>query len=756
MISTSTITHSIEQQQHDQQQYDIELARLDKEELDLLHARAVAKKNCLLEVEREIERSMEGVRRALPELDVVSKTAAELRVSIRKTMERADVVSVRVRQLDLGRSRAVEALEYSNRCVECQKCVIGAREALLKGDVEKAAGFSKKFDLLANQIQVPSMDDMIKIRTELERLILQDVQSHTGYEHTSAIREIASKDNWLESDLLKENLKQASVMSKVSDIHAAETKYSQFLSLLLKERIQSRFTEIGLENQTFADDSKMYCEALKYLLNSSAMLIEANSRIPEPVLNRNSLLVVLRAIHVECDRSTSLFFDIFMTNRRLHERAAQQNLFMNPSLGMTDHQRNYELNKLNHLIIETCITMQHVETYDRFVRARHLNFVNDYNPEYRRIIQEIAGVYTLLEKQWITESLYSAIKIESTLELPIGNRILCVSSLVEGGFYIAKRAIKRGLGTGSGDASCGCINIVISCLEDILLNHLQNSSSKLSQQQQQQLSGGTRIANSNGIITSIQQDEDALIQFMNTIEIGMDYCNKLYQEISTNDAFERKEDFIKVKSCADGLFDLSCTFDSKRNESTQKSIYISCSHSIMYKSAIENIDSVSYNLDEVQYERDDPFAAKFVAAVGQILNRYQNIMSDVTFERSVEYLAFRVSEEIEKGIVVKQFSQLGGLRLEKDIRLICESLVAFVLNPLLIRSIFVRLLQISTLLSVSALEEAHDVWDSFNTLGLNNNTVIKPKDRLNAKEAKRILGRRLDFDQREVQKMKLL
>lgn len=748
--------------------YAEQLIKLEKEELQLIEQRNLTLKTSIQQSLRDLERCFDGVKRAIPELDVVSKTSAELRTSIRKTMERADVVSVKVRELDLSRSRALECLQYANRCVECKKCVTGAKAALINKELEIAAGFVKKFDDISLLDQLPGTSEMQSIRLELERSILESSPHHHYLESTSSVfgtgtspppavssehqkrnlREQAVKEDWLESEAVKEALKQASVMSKVSDASNAESRYAHFLASYLKERVTAEYERVQLGNfesgnpgGNIKDDSKVFVDTLKYLFNSSASLIESNIRIPEAVLSKNARPAIFKCVNSECDRQCTILFDSFMAGRRIHERAGRQEV-------------EKDLTKLNHLLVEICIAMQHVETYDRFVRAKPMYSSSDYNPEYRRIVQEVAGAYTLLEKKWITESLKRAKKAENLVHIVVSGRTLEASTLVEDAFYVCRRAIKRSLGTGSSQATCGCVNQVSASLEDALLPFFSNAGNAAST--------STNPGNQSSSTSMMDPVFASSIQ-INSLELCAEYCNKLFAQITTTDAFERQDDLNKVKNCAESLLELSERFESKRLEALVALVLSACASSSVWKAALEAIEQVSYQLDDQAFEKEDVFSGRICAIAANILSkRLRDVLSDVSFERVVEILALRISEELERGIFAKRFTQLGALRLEKDLRLIMESLIAMVSNSLGVRAIFARLMQMAAVLSITALEEAHDVWDSFAASTTtaaevtHHNKGIKPKDRLNAKEVKRVLAYRLDFDQREVQRLKLL
>jgi hypothetical protein len=149
--------------------------------------------------------------RSLPELDAVSRTCGELKGAIRKTMDRADIVSARVRELDLARSRALQALDHSTRLSEAETCLQGAARALEQRDLQQAAEFVRRFDAAGTGREA----DMRPLRSELERLVGERLDGMWD-----GLREAAAAPEYLDSAVARNALAHASVMSKLGPVRA--------------------------------------------------------------------------------------------------------------------------------------------------------------------------------------------------------------------------------------------------------------------------------------------------------------------------------------------------------------------------------------------------------------------------------------------------------------------------------------------------------------------------------------------------------
>lgn len=720
------------------------LERLEREERQVLEAKALALESSLAQSVKESERGLESVRRALPELDLVSKTAGELRASIHKTMERADVVSVKVRELDLSRSRALEALQYANKCLDARQCVRGARQALADSEVEIAAGYVQRFDELANSTTPKqqfgaAQEEMLQIRNELERSILfAKDQAPLSPGSGQANQQLqAMGENWLQANAIREALKHANVMSKVaSEDASAEIRYAHFLASFLRDRVQGYLQQERLvEGSTgVVVGDKQFVEAFKFLFNSSCALIE--SQLAVKILSKRARPHIFKAIHGECDKQSTVLFDLFMSTRRIHEQASSTNNNHNGN-----HNPSQDLTKLNQLLTEMCIIMQHVESYDRFTRsiASSLPLQQPQpQPEYKRVLQEVAGAYTMLERSWISQSLKRAKQAEQvvdTTNVQQDSAVLCASSLVEDSFYLCKRAVRRALGTGSCDAACGCINQVVGCLEDALF--------------------------------APSPTLDATVQ-VNSLEVSAQYARELHLQIvqTMGKTFERPEELAKTRAGAEALLDLAKQLDENKLECL-RGLVAPTLQSWKQPIFTEAMDRVSYNLTDKQFaslqQQSSPhseYVDKLVGQIHPLHARFSTEMSEQSFQCVCELVAQRVAEDLEKQLVVKHFSQLGALALEQDLRAVADSVSQISINSLTVRAMFARLFQIATLLGISTLGEAHDVWDSFaqksSQLGSGGGGAVKPRSGLTAKEAKRLLPLRQDFRQKDVAQLKLL
>jgi len=177
----------------------------------------------------------------------------------------------------------------------------------------------------------------------------------------------------------------------------------------------------------------------------------------------------------------------------------------------------------------------------------------------------------------------------------------------------------------------------------------------------------------------------------------------MHKYVIGSDALERADDKAKLKSCSDGFLDSKSKFEMLRDEGV---ILLFNTHvRPAMKQNLAEIEGLNFLLDDQAFEREDMFASKFVSNVSLVAERQRTLITPKAFDVLVEFIAQTCAEELEKGCVVKRFTQLGALKLERDVRQLSTGICALASNPIPIRSLFARLLQLTALLSVNVIEE---------------------------------------------------
>lgn len=102
-------------------------------------------------------------------------------------------------------------------------------------------------------------------------------------------------------------------------------------------------------------------------------------------------------------------------------------------------------------------------------------------------------------------------------------------------------------------------------------------------------------------------------------------------------------------------------------------------------------------------------------------------------------LNLQVLERLEAAMQLKRFSQLGGLQLDRDVRLMLSTLADLTQKP--VRDKFSRIAQTAILLGLESLNEVNDVW------GEEAGAITW---RLTDSQARAVLAQRTDFSPQQV------
>ena len=98
----------------------------------------------------------------------------------------------------------------------------------------------------------------------------------------------------------------------------------------------------------------------------------------------------------------------------------------------------------------------------------------------------------------------------------------------------------------------------------------------------------------------------------------------------------------------------------------------------------------------------------------------------------------QVVDRLEASINLKRFNQLGGLQLDKNVRIMVSTLSDITQRT--VRDKFARLSQISTILSLESASEILEYWGEASDFGW----------RFSESQVKEVMMHRTDFDKHEI------
>ena len=645
--------------------------------------------------QRAYETRLDTTLSELPNMySVVSAGAARLDKRIHETRAMADVVSKKVREIDLSRTRALQALEMVQSIVDLKRCVAGAEKAIAADAFERAAGLIEEY-----RLKEAARAERFKSEQGLMPQFSSNEQSEAVLQISGSQESLRQCEEKLKRHVLQQMdraielrddaqvLTSCAIFAKLGLHEEAISRFMQYQCTLLREDVEMeielsdavaahglvrRGSDAG-ESQTGADVNgsasasrassapKNYVDLLTYLFNKVAALIQQNALLVRKRFGEGGLFQarIVGALHAECDVLACRVLSLFLNKRRINERMklllertggpARENMFEVLHKAVTLGLSVYDADNVDSMIAldatldELALMSQHTVSYDRYIKGKSEECggaVPEVN-EYDKIVQEIAGLYAIMEEKFMRAAVYRAMDQEIAQSSGKGGAAgeqaeeVAVSSVVTDTFYIMQKSSQRALATGNVDSACATVNNIVKVLEDELgefikqrCESLPTEATTLSQQGQAHLD---RIRETVMIDSTAEVDEEKLIltspsTILNSCSLCLQYTKELQGQIEAeaSEVLSSDSDKAKLSSCGDSLVETVNLFyrllDAALNSfsSTLKSpIQAQVSSTL-------GASNVSFDLTESEFERIqsiDPNIRPLLSTIGSVLVR---------------------------------------------------------------------------------------------------------------------------------------
>ncbi|KAF6159623.1 hypothetical protein GIB67_034585 [Kingdonia uniflora] len=208
--------------------------------------------------------------------------------------------------------------------------------------------------------------------------------------------------------------------------------------------------------------------------------------------------------------------------------------------------------------------------------------------------------------------------------------------------------------------------------------------------------------------------------------------------------FPAPADREKVKSCLSDLGEMSNSFKQVLNAGMEQLV---ATVTPRIRPVLDTVATISYELSEAEYaenELNDPWVRKLLHAVETNASWLQPVMTSDNYDLFVHLVIDFIVKRLEVIMMQKRFSQLGGLQLDRDARMLVSHFSS--MSNKTVRDKFARLTQMATILNLEKVSEILDFW------GENSGPMTW---RLTPAEVRRVLGLRIDFKPEAIAALKL-
>ncbi|KAJ3107915.1 Golgi transport complex subunit 4 [Phlyctochytrium planicorne] len=724
------------------------------------------------EAEKKLD-SLEFVRPAI--LDLLDKSDKLYEV-VDRTSELAESISRKVRQLDLEQSRVRSAYNLAQETQDLKDCALGVQQAIKDTDFETAGLHISRF----LQFDHAMMDRIFESQAAMEASVIHSVPDQDHFIEDAALLlgvtdsniDLAASGERVRAPSPMKVLRSAQKMlsdivveefDKAVKIKDEETmirflkifpligkkgvgldRHSTYVCGIVARMCQDWMKELnekGLHLTIFVLAQTQlaatgYADQLTQLFEFVANIIDAQETLINTHFGPGRLLRIIVRLQREADIQSSIILSTFSERKQISRRiseVSQQNTMFNIAKPAGKNDNQVDPREVDGIINEMAVISQRTDLFERFLKLRAEDQsakagVDASAEELKGIlvnpssnlsvrVRELMANYTTFEEYFIRRSIEKAMKIEEV------DSVNNVSTSVDDVFYIIKKSVARSLATADPISICSLFNVVGRILETDFVNvYLKKLTSLFS-------SSESKEARTTSMI------------LLNNIDVSCEYIQKLVKEV-TNDidvlfTGASQETRSNMKTTVISLADYSTSF-KKILMTWVENLFTQTIKPRLRILIQDSYKDVKYNLTDEEYSEQDAqdlFVKRFLNSFKKVVALYQKTFTDRNYNQTIAHCIDSFVKDWERHILQNhKFNQLGGLRLDKDVRSITTQMTA--MTKWAMREKFARLSQISILLNLDNLAEVTEVW------GTKAGGV---QWRLTAADAKRWLLLRVDF-----------
>lgn len=623
----------------------------------------------------QIEHALEGIR--------------ELCGTTKETARMADTVSCKIRNVDRKQSRVREVLHRIDVIRDRSRAVEGLKRALDGDDLGSAVGCISQF-----------LD-----------LVEDDVGSSKDEELRGQMLSVKKYKSVCE-DKVREKAKEAVERGDHDEVTMYCQMYGplkleeegvrmlvEYASGLIGKRAQADYDAL-VDGFSLTGAKVTYVDALSNILRDVAQSVDQYVDSMRDSFGPEHALEGVHALHGQSDVRGTRVLKRYIEETGLSKMCAQFNNRSDTSLEKGDHM---DARKIEPILMELLVMCTRGEEYIQFILKAMADAAspNTLSPSIETSVRggpfgssmrDILSYYISLEEYYIEESIAKAIQIDEAVPGSL------TSSMVDDSFYVLLSSGKRALSIGRAPSAVSILNqinnVIATLYRSSLVKKLQGCSSRLAS------------CAPSGPEEMYDPAAESYALSINDVDLSATYVEKLKSQLeqvahvafasSTHD-----EDRIRLV-----LADLSKTASDIRRLADQVAEQLTTSLMLRLRPILDSFVGSSYEISD-DVEINDDWSISLVQMFGQTFSWLQILLAPDMYRKIIDLAVDKIVTRMEACVAQKQFSQLGGLQLEKDVRSLIIGLSE--LTNVSMRDKFSRLQQIATVLGVETAAEAADL-----------------------------------------------
>ncbi|KAL4441200.1 hypothetical protein ABPG77_011437 [Micractinium sp. CCAP 211/92] len=706
-------------------------------ELEQLLSKRGELQHCLVELHTSTEEM----------LQVMKAEAEALAASTGDTAALAEKVSRKVRELDTAQSRVQATLGHIGVVLDRMHAVEGIQAALAREDYEAAAECVARYLELEDELGAAAAAGAVGA----EAAGGGEAESRQAQEQAKVLLEGRAK--------LEEVVRSRGRAAARAGDHADVLRFTRltrplrlqqegvelltgFLRRLVGERAREDYDALVDSFAAAGEGGRAadYLGTLTNLFKDVAAAVDEHLELIRDTFGPELGLAALQSIHTECDVHGTKLLQRYADYRRLARIAGQ--IGMRKRDDTTAEAAPVEPRQVEAFLEELLLLCQRSEEYTQFLLAR-MGEVTAPAPlpparetalrggAFNSAVRELLSYYISLEEYYMEESVAKAIRIDE----PVADS--ATTSMVDDSFFVLLKAGRRSMGTGKAPSVVAILNQINAVLSGLYRGAL-----------------ASKLVGAAGRLVGAAPSEPgepagpgaaAAAAAFNNADVSASYVGKLRQQLEdlAGQLFHQANDRDRIKLV---LADLGKTSSDFRQLATKALDQLCGGLMPRLRPVLDDAAAASYELSEADLAPGggaSGWPQALLLAFAVHLAWLQPLLAPGAYDSLVHLVLDKVVARLEAVLSQKRFTQLGGMQLEKDVRLLVGGLSDMTTRT--VRDKFARLSQMATLLTLETVGEVLDYWGDAGAIAW----------RLTDNDVRQTLSQRIDFSPHEILALKL-
>ena len=643
--------------------------------------------------------------------------AQRLEDKLTRSAALANSASLKVKELDTIRERVREASKRVDDAMEGSRCISGVTLALAKNDLEGAASFIGKYRALNLEPSKQLEEATVTVKASLVSQLVSAETAALNASDPLSVSEVA---------------RLASLLSAVGGERQARIRYADWVRRRTENTARARRLLVEKDVEISSGQSaqlKIIANGLSDLFESAAG--ELTKRLPEATESLSSIMgvSVIYAIMDGAGLEAANLIQMYRKICDLSNLKSQNSNAGKTTLTKAEESRLAYLDSVALICSRIFLWRRFCEEKLQKQTKHHESFNQESSGGQRALdtqVSEIVAEYVGLEERFLLSSVQKAIQMndlnsnsnsDSDLNSDLQNES---NTMVDYVFFVLQKGAHRAISTLSSDGASAVLNILIACLDSFLSVLEQMLSSAATKAYLPELSGQVPYATA-----------------LNSLSISAEFVSRLKGELESSikrHFAHNLQGMSKVETIFEELNEMAAQF-RKAVVTNLQSVAETLAPSL--RDVADEMSDSDYLIDEKQY------SARQVEEGWPRIVRKQTETLAIPFKKALLPACYEIlsrsivsslAARLERQVLAKKFNALGALQLSRDISAVTHGLTALCPSA---RSDVARLSQMAVTLCVESPSDVHDL-------------AAGPQWRLTPGETRRLLARRVEFAQQEI------